>query len=221
MLKTLTTLFAASRFRAEERLRDGVAIELIDQKIREAEAQQRAAKATLAGLIQRQRSEARARDGLAARHADLVARTRSALAAGNEALAREAATALVQMEIELARRTETCERLDAKVLRLRGTVEACHRRIVDLRQGAVQARAIRREQDLQARLGDDSAIAEAEALIARVLTRDDPFERTEILRDLDRDLSHETLADRMADAGHGTATRITPEQVLDRLRAEP
>ncbi|WP_319004483.1 hypothetical protein [Loktanella gaetbuli] len=51
MFKTLTTLLSASNARAETRLRDTFAIELIDQNIRTAEARLRAAKATLASLI--------------------------------------------------------------------------------------------------------------------------------------------------------------------------
>ena len=51
MLRTLETLFRGASARSEERMRDAYAIELIDQKLREAEGQLRAAKATLASLI--------------------------------------------------------------------------------------------------------------------------------------------------------------------------
>ena len=57
MFKTLATLINGQNARAEDRVRDAFAIELIDQKIRETENSLRAAKATLASLIQRQRSE--------------------------------------------------------------------------------------------------------------------------------------------------------------------
>ena len=222
MFKTLTTLLAASQTRAEDRVRDAFAIELIDQKIRESETALKAAKATLASLIQRQRSEARSLDALTARITDMTTRARAALTAGNDALAQEAASALAQMHNEAALRRATCDRLDQKVLRLRASVEAGHRRIIDLRQGAVQARAVKREQDMQMRLhrhGGDTAVAEAEELIARVLGRDDPFEQAEILSDIDRDLSHAGLADRMADAGLGAATRITAASVLADLKS--
>ena len=222
MFKTLTTLLAASQSRAEDRVRDACAIELIDQKIRESESALKAAKATLASLIQRQRSKARSLDALTARIDDMTARARAALAAGNEALAAEAASALAQMHNEAAGRRATCDRLDQKVLRLRASVEAGHRRNIDLRQGAVQARAVKREQDMQMRLhrhGSDTAVTEAEELIARVLGRDDPFEQAEILSGIDRDLYHGGLADRMADAGLGAATRITAASVLADLKS--
>ena len=64
MFKTLSTLIAGVSARSEDRVRDAFAIELIDQKIREAENSLKAAKATLASLIQRQRAEERRRDGL-------------------------------------------------------------------------------------------------------------------------------------------------------------
>ena len=222
MFKTLSTLILGANARAEDRVRDAFAIELIDQKIREAEATLKNAKATLATLIQRQRSEVRQKAGLDGRIADLTTRATEALAAGNEGMATEAAQAIAQMENESAIRAETLARLDQKVMRLRSSIEAGHRRIIDLRQGAIQARAVRREQDLQSRLhsgsGGISAVDEAEELIARVIGRDDPFEHSEILRDIDAGLSHETLGDRMAAAGYGPATRSTAEGVLARLR---
>ncbi len=62
--KTFSTLIAGVNARSEDRVRDAFAIELIDQKIREAEQSLNAAKATLASLIQRLRSEALQHDTL-------------------------------------------------------------------------------------------------------------------------------------------------------------
>lgn len=224
MFKTLATLINGANARAEDRVRDAFAIELIDQKIREADASLKAAKATLAALIQRQRAEDRMKSALDTRIDDMTARARVALAQGRDTLVEEAAQAIATMENERAVREETLHRLDHKVLRLRASIEAGHRRIIDLKQGAIQARAVRREQMIQTRLnttlGGTSAVDEAEDLIARVLGRDDPFAQSEILREIDRDLSHDTLADRMADAGAGPATRTTARDVLARLTAE-
>ena len=224
MFKTLSTLIAGVNARSEDRVRDAFAIELIDQKIREAEGSLKAAKATLASLIQRQRSEERQRDGLQSRIADMTARAEDALKADRDDLATEAAQAIAQMENELQIRTATCDRLDQKVIRLRHSIEAGHRRIIDLKQGAIQARAVRREQAIQSRLnttiGATSSTEEAEELIARVMGRDDPFEQSEILREIDRDLGHETLADRMSDDGFGPKTRTTADDVLARLKTK-
>jgi len=223
MFRTLATLINGANARAEDRVRDAFAIELIDQKIREAETSLKAAKATLATLIQRQQSETRQRNALQSRIDDLTTRATNALEKGRDDLAEEAARAIATMENERTIRDETIARLDQKILRLRSSIEAGHRRIIDLKQGAIQARAVRREQTIQSRLnstiGNQSSVEEAEELIARVLGRDDPFEQSEILRDIDRDLTHDSLADRLADQGYGPANRATAQDVLARLRA--
>lgn len=221
MFTTLRTLFEGANARAEDRLRDTYAIELIDQKIREAEANLLAAKTTLASLIQRQSSERRIADTLSKRIATLTERAEEALLAKRTDLAEEAAQAIADMENELARRIQTIERLDTRVTQLRASVETAHRRIVDLKQGAITARAIRKEQQMQSRLNrtlaSTSAADEAESLIARVVGQDDPFEQSEILRDIDRSLSGQNTDDRLADAGFGAPNRVTADAVLARL----
>ncbi len=222
MFGTLRTLILGANARAEDSLRDTYAIELINQKIREADEGLRAAKGTLASLIQRQRGEERMLATLDQRIADMTRRATEALTQGRDDLATQAADALAQMENERALRAETVLRLDSKTVRLRQSVEAGHRRIIDLKQGATTARAIRREHSLIKKLpnGEGSAIEEAEALITRVTNADDPFERSDILRGINRELSHDGLADRMADAGFGPATRVTAADVLARLKAK-
>ena len=120
-------------------------------------------------------------------------------------------------------RTETLNRLDQKVIRLRSSIEGGHRRIIDLKQGAIQARAVRREQNMQTHMVanglQEGAVEEAEQLIARVIGNDDPFERSEILSDINRDLDNESITDRMAEAGFGAATRSTADDVLERLKS--
>ena len=81
MLATFKTLFAGANARAEEQARDVYAIELIDQKIRETEAQVHAAKSTLASLIQRRRSEQKLLDMLRTRIQSLTERAREAISA--------------------------------------------------------------------------------------------------------------------------------------------
>jgi phage shock protein A len=224
MFKTLATLITGANARAEDRVRDAFAIELIDQKIREADATLRAAKATLATLIQRQRSEERQKASLDSRIADLTQRATEALEKDREDLAAEAARSIATMENERSIRVATLTRLEQKIMRLRASIESGHRRIIDLKQGSIQARAVRREQEIQGRLqstvGSKASVEEAEELIARVLGRDDPFEQSEILRDIDRDLSGDSIADRMADQGFGPANRATAADVLARLRAD-
>ena len=224
MFETLRTLVAGANARAEEKVRDQFCIELIDQKIREAEASLKSAKYALASLIQRERAETRQVVALEARIADLMTRAKAALEAGREDLATEAAQAVADMENELELRHGTVARLESRILQLRQSVEAANRRLVDLKQGAVAARAAKREADIQKRLGAhvarDTAFDEAEALIQRVLNRDDPFEQSQILREIDNGLSRADMADRMAEAGFGPATKSTAADVLSRLKTQ-
>ena len=223
MFKTLATLIHGQNARAEDRVRDAFAIELIDQKIRESEGSLRAAKGTLASLIQRQRSEEKQRAALKNRITDLTKRAKEALDNDREDMAEEAARAIATMENELTIREETLDRLEQKVIRLRSYIEGGPRRIVDIKLGAIQARAVRREQNMQVHMSvnglQQGAVEEAEELISRVLGKDDPFERSEILADINRDLTGDTIADRMADAGFGDATRSTADDVLARLKS--
>lgn len=222
MFGTLKTLFDGANARAEENLRDRYCIELIDQKIREATASLKAAKYSLASLIQRERAETRQVAALEERAADLTGRAREALAADREDLAQEAAQAIATMENELTLRRGTVQRLETRILQLRQSVETANRRLTDLKQGAIAARAAKREADIQKRLGahvaKDTAFEEAEALIQRVLNRDDPFEQGQILKEIDAGLDQTDMADRMADAGFGRATKSTAADVLSRLR---
>ncbi len=223
MFKTLATLINGQNARAEDRVRDAFAIELIDQKIRESENSLRAAKATLASLILRQRSEEKQHSALKTRINDLTKRAKEALANDRDDMAAEAARAIANMENELTVRVQTLDRLDQKVIRLRTSIESGHRRIIDLKQGAIQARAVRREQNIQMQMVktgvQSGSVEEAEELISRVIGQDDPFERTEILADINRDLDGDTITNRMADAGFGGATRATADDVLARLKS--
>lgn len=222
MLATMRTLFSGASARAEEQLRDHYSIELIDQKIREADGNLKAAKLGLASLIQRERSEARQVNAIAARITELSVRAKAAMAADREDMAAQAAQAIADMENELVRRGETLSRLEARILQLRQSVETANRRIIDLKQGAVSARAVRREQGMQKRLrrhlGGDSAMDEADALVGQVLGQDDPFEQGDILNQIDRELDHRDIGERMSDAGFGPKGRSTAADVLARLK---
>lgn len=224
MFSTLKTLMSGANARAEDRLRDNFSIELVDQKIREADQNLKAAKVTLASLIQKQRGETRQIETLQSRIGDLMERTRQALADDQQDLVQSAAQAVADLENEMALRQQTTDRLEARILQLRHSVQTASRRILDLKQGAITARAIKREQGLQKRLnrhlGGTSPVEEAEELIAAVMTQDDPFEQSEILREIDAGLDHSTVAQRMEEAGYGPKTRSSAADVLSRLKTE-
>ena len=220
MVKTLVTGASA---RAEDNLRDHFAVDLLDQKIRESEAALGAAKETLAALIIRERNERRALETVKARIADLEARTRQALEADKDALAQEAASAIAELENEAVLREATVAKLSDRVGRMRLSVEKTHRRIVDLKQGMIQARAIDAEAKAQKKMnraiGANTSMREAQQLLDRILERDDPLEETGVLDEIDAGLNHTDIRDRMAAQGLGEKTKSTADDVLARLKA--
>lgn len=224
MFTTIKTLFVGANARAEEHVRDVFAIELIDQKIRETEAQLKAAKNTLATLVQRQRSEKTMLTGLKQRTDTLMERAMAAMEAGREDMAQDAAAVIAQLENEATLRRATVDRLDSQAARLRESVDIGHRRVLELKQGAITAKAIRREQDVQRRLnttlGSQSSADEAQDMINRVVGADDPFEHSEILKEIEQGLTHQNLDDRLAAEGFGPATKSTAADVLARLKSK-
>jgi phage shock protein A len=224
MFSTLKTLFDGANSRADDRLKDAYAVDLIEQRIREAEGNLGAAKMTLASLIQRKRSEAKLAGTLDAQIKTLTGRATEALASKREDLATEAASAIADMENERELRQNTISRLEARIVQLQTSVETAHRRIVDLKQGAITARAVKREQSIQKRLDRSlsgaSAADEAETLIKRVVDQDDPFEQSQILRDIDQSLTGQSADEKLAGAGFGDPNKVTAQAVLERLKSK-
>lgn len=171
----------------------------------------------------RQRAEQASLDQLDRRIADLETRTRSALAAGAEALAHDGASAIAELENEREGRRTTVRSLTENTLRMRLSLEQAHRRIVDLNQGMISARAIDAEQKAQRRLnrsiGRTASLNEAEALLARIRERGDPFEEASILNEIDAGLSQEAIRGKLEEAGHGPSTKVRAQDVLERLKS--
>jgi phage shock protein A len=222
MLNVLKTLLQGASARAEERLTDHFAIDLIEQKIREAEAGLAAAKQTLASLIVRQRTEDRALTSVQIRIHDLESRARLALADGREDLAATAAAAIAELENERTVRQATLAQLGDRIARTRSAVEKANRRIIDLKQGMISARSVDAERKAQKKLdraiGSTAAVREAEEMILRIMAQDEPREEAEVLDEIDADLDGRTAATRLGDAGYGARTRVTTDDVLARLR---
>ncbi|WP_246707349.1 hypothetical protein [Mesorhizobium sp. NZP2077] len=105
---------------------------------------------------------------------------------------------------------------------MRVSVERAHRRIIDLNQGMISARAIDAERKAQSRLvrsiGNSGNLNDAEELLARIKGASDPFEEAGILDEIDGELRHEKIRDRLADAGHGPAVKVRAKDVLERLK---
>lgn len=223
MLSLLKTLIGGASARAEERLTDHFAIDLIEQKIREAESGLSAAKQALAAIILRERQERVTAEALDRRISDLESRARAAIAGGAESLAMEAAAAIADLENERATRRETLAQLTSRIARMQASIEKAHRRIIDLKQGLASARAVDLERKAQGRLdraiGTQAPAREAEALIARVLNGADPLAESEVLDEIDAGLDRRDLTQRLAEAGFGNKTAADASSVLARLKA--
>jgi phage shock protein A len=222
MLNVLKTLLQGANARAEERLTDHFAIDLIEQKIREADYGLAAAKNTLASLIVRHRNEDRALTAVRNKVADLEQRARLALAGGREDLAADAAAAIADLENETRVRKETVAQLADRIARTRSSVEKANRRIIDLRQGMISARAVdaerKAQKSLNRSLGSTAAVREAEELIDRVMNQGDPLEEGEVLDEIDAGLSSTSIRDRLGEAGYGGKFKVSADDVLARLR---
>ena len=225
MLNVFKTLLDGASARAEERVTDHFAIDLIEQKIREADRGLGAAKQTLASLILRQRTEEKILKRLRGETADLEGRARHALSDGRDDLAAEAAKSIAGLENEQAVRRQTLELLTLRIVRTRASIEKGARRLIDLRQGMITARAVDAERKAQTRLnrtiGSNTAMKEAEDLIARVVGADDPLAESEILEEIDSALNSTSIRDRLGDAGYGARSKVSADDVLARLKQVP
>ena len=102
MFELLSTLLKGSNAKAVEAATDHFAIDLLNQKIREAEAGVNGAKQALATLILRQRAEQTALNLLRSRKSALEDRVRQAMGVGSTDLAMDGANAIAEMENEEA-----------------------------------------------------------------------------------------------------------------------
>ena len=224
MLNLFKTLMSGAGARAEAKLKDHYAVDLIGQKIREAEASLSAAKETLASIILRERAQKRSVETLNGQIRDLEERTRQALDAGDKKHAHDGAAAIAELENEREVRVVTHRSLEEKIKRMRLSIEKAHRRVVDLKQGQITAQAIDAERKAQRKLnrsiGNTTPIREAEDLIEQVIARDDPFEESGILDEIEAELSHDGVKDRMAAAGFGPQDKVRADDVLARLKGK-
>ena len=221
MLELVKTIFRGTQARATERVRDHYAVDLLEQKVREADDDLAAAKQTLASLIMRERNEARTLQGVRGRIEDLEGRVKQALEAGKDELARDGATAIADLENEAETRTRTVNSLQDKIARMRLSIDKTNRRIIDLKQGMIEAKAIDAEHAAQRRMnrsiGKGTNIRDAEDLIKRIKEREDPVELTEVLDEIDQELDHTNAADRLAANGFGGNPKTSADDVLARL----
>ena len=176
MLRAFNLLLNGRSPEATETDETSRAMDRINQKVRDAETVQRAAQSQLASLIQRERIEQKLLAQIEARISNLTQHATDAIAQNRTELACESCRDIAEMENSRDLRWSKLAQIKGEIVRVRQNIENGHRRIIALRQGALRVRALRREANMQIRLGGYSrAVAaerEADGLIESVLRKD-------------------------------------------------
>lgn len=224
MFKSLVTLFRGTAHEVAENVKDRNVFAILDQQLRDCtRAVEQARKALAVAMAQKEKEKAhlaKTRE----RIADLECRAGEALDTGNEELALEAAEAIAYLEADREASEKAQATFAVETTRLRAIVKQSEMRLVELRRGQRIAVAAEKTNRLR---GDEitsgclsaSSLAEAEQTLARLRERQDDFERTRTALDsLDPAISPASLSERMAEAGFGPSTRVTADDVMDRLK---
>lgn len=224
MFKTFVTLIRGRMAEVEQAAADAHALPILDQQIRDAAAALGRARRALAIATAQAEGEAAQAQAIARRIADLEHRTRAALAAGEEALATEAAEAIAALEADQAARRTAAAQFESEAARLRRIIADADTRLAALDRGRRLARAnaavraLRPEPFARAPL-HEATLAEAEATLARLRQRQAETEAAEAaLERLEAGAARGDIAERLADAGFGPALHPRAADVLARLR---
>ncbi len=188
----------------------------LERSIAAAHNAHMAARRALAVAMAEETRETERRLTLVAKSQDLEQRAVSALRAGHENLAAQAAEAIAAMAFDINASEQASMRFAAEVTLARREVDAQRRRLSELDRGRRLARIgcalAGATPPLESGL---DPFSEAEAALAKVVSgnHDARFVRQELAPPA------EHLIERMADAGFGEATHVRASDVLARLRA--
>lgn len=223
MLTLTRSLGRIARWKAQTAVEERHAADLIDLALRDCEAQLRQAKGALATLLVRQRAEEEQLGRLERETADMTARTKAAMAAGKDALARQGAEAVADLEDQVEARRDAVASLDAQAAKTRRLLEGANRRLLTLRQAAVTAKAEASRRQAGAAVAgmtQTDAFEAAERLIERLGAAPDLGEHAEAMAEIDAELGSDAARDALADAGFGAKRRTDASAVLERLKEE-
>lgn len=222
MFKALFTLVRAAAATAEGEVLARNALLILDQQIRDAASAVERGKRALAVAIAHDDAEGKRLEATLARIADLEDRAVAALASGREDLVSEAAESIAMMEADREAVREERVTLAQEIAHLKRTAADAGRRLAELERGrriAQAAEAVRRLKTRgPARLGDATALAEAEATLRCLRERQAEDAAIDASMELlDAGTAVDTIAARLELAGFGKRTRATAADVLERL----
>jgi phage shock protein A len=224
MFKTFVTFMRGKNFEAVQSFADEHALTLLDQQVRDAAGDLDRARRALAIAEAQNGAEAGRIEALAAKIADLEARTIAALDSGREDLATEAAEVIAGLEADLATAKAAHASFGRECAKLRSMTGNAERRLSELERGRRAARAAEAVRRLRsngdAQLGGGlSALKDAEATLKRLRERQLEDEAaTQAIEAMEGASGADLVADKLEAAGFGEATRPTAKSVLDRLR---
>ena len=224
MLKTLMTLMRGSAAAAAEDLADRNALLILDQQMRDVQANLGRAQRALAVALAEDAQEALRDTAATQRIGALESRARAALASNREDLATEAGEAIAGLEAERDAGRQARALFAGEIGRMRRSVAGAERRLAELQRGRRVARvadAVR----LSRRVRIDPAgpgqctLPEAEQTLARLRDRQvREAAAEEMLDGIAEATRPQTVEDRLADAGFGPPARTTAAGVLARLK---
>ena len=222
MFSTLLTVMRGEVRKGERQIERRHAITILEQKIEDAEGAQAAAKNRLAALILKERNDERTLASQKVQAEELETRIEKALRSDLTALAEEAAGHLARLEADIQRLEASTSRSRVAIERLRRLIDAGQTRLLELKSGLTTARTFAAEQRSVTELSGDitgiASIVEAERVLEDFLEQPDPFEQMEILEEINDANNPQTILDRLADHGCGTASRPQAATVLERIR---
>src|SRR5438552_12894311 len=225
MFKTVLTLFRGSVAAAGEELEDRSALRSLDQQMRDAAAAVERSKRTLALAIAQDQQEGRRLDATNARIADLEVRATAALDGGREDLAREAAQAIANLEVDRDAAMTARTLFASEITRMKRQVANAEARITELDRGrriaraAEAVRALRRG-GIEAARPYESTLPEAEATLKRLRERQlEAQAADQALIEIDAASGPLSVAEKLAEQGFGPRIKSTADDVLVRLNA--
>ena len=226
MFKTVLTLFRGSVAAAGEELEDRSALLILDQQMRDAAAAVERSKRSLALAIAGDQQEGRRLDATNARIADLEVRATAALDGGREDLAREAAQAIANLEVDRDAAMTARTLFASEITRMKRQVANAEARITELDRGrriaraAEAVRALRRG-GIEAARPYESTLPEAENTLKRLRERQiEAQAASDALIELDAATGPLATAEKLAEQGFGPRLKSTADDVLARLNAK-
>lgn len=223
MFKLFVTLLRGRAHDASQQIAERNALPLLAQQIRDAARAVETARRAVALAIAEDQAQAESAGHLADRLKDLEARAVAALEAGEDDLAREAATTIALLETEI---DETCKaRIEfaTSIGKLKEQVRSAELRLLALQRGERIAVARDRTQRIIAEVpGNELAtLDDAEETLRALRKRQQTTDLVEAaMKTLVRTGQPDAMIEKLAAAGCGAPLVTRTDDVLARLRAK-